>query len=89
MPPQAGTFGGAYYAPLFFHLLPYVDQGNTWNGASYLDYNANVGQANPNPASTANIGVIWPTWDSVVPSDNQWLRAQRIVTYRCPSDPSA
>src|SRR5581483_8793949 len=28
LPPQAGTFGGAYYAPLFFHLLPYIDQGN-------------------------------------------------------------
>ncbi|MGH7225956.1 MAG: type II secretion system protein, partial [Gemmataceae bacterium] len=23
LPPQAGTFGGAYDAPLFFHLLPY------------------------------------------------------------------
>src|SRR5437660_712193 len=28
LPPQSGTYGGAYYAPLFFHLLPYVEQGN-------------------------------------------------------------
>src|SRR5205807_7252021 len=26
LPPQAGTFNGAYYAPLFFHLLPFIEQ---------------------------------------------------------------
>jgi prepilin-type N-terminal cleavage/methylation domain-containing protein len=32
MPPQAGVvYGGAYYAPLFFHLLPFIEQSNTWN----------------------------------------------------------
>src|SRR5213595_3026760 len=30
LPPQAGTFGGAYYGPLFYHLLPYIEQDNTW-----------------------------------------------------------
>src|SRR5579859_7538590 len=40
LPPQAGTYGGAYYAPLFFHLLPYVEQGNVWKTANTLDYNA-------------------------------------------------
>jgi prepilin-type N-terminal cleavage/methylation domain-containing protein len=25
LPPQAGDYGGAYLAPLFFHLLPYMD----------------------------------------------------------------
>jgi prepilin-type N-terminal cleavage/methylation domain-containing protein len=88
LPPQSGTFNGAWYAPLFFHLLPFIEQQSIWRDATWMDYNAAVGQTNPNPASTANIGVIWPTWDSVVPTDNQWLRAQRIVTYRCPSDPS-
>src|SRR3984957_7090930 len=48
LPPQAGTYGGAYYAPLFFHLLPYVEQRAVWSMAGNLDYNASVGQANPN-----------------------------------------
>src|SRR5579864_2919942 len=30
LPPQAGTFAGAYYAPLFFHLLPYIEQDTIW-----------------------------------------------------------
>src|SRR5947209_11000934 len=25
LPPQSATFGGAYYAPLMFHLLPYIE----------------------------------------------------------------
>src|SRR5262245_14810626 len=40
LPPQAGTYGGAYYAPLFFHLLPYIEQQTIWNRAGTLDYNA-------------------------------------------------
>src|SRR5712692_4579557 len=34
MPPMAGTYGGAYYAPLLFHLLPYIEQDNTWKMAA-------------------------------------------------------
>src|SRR5207247_9869830 len=30
LPPQAGTFGGAYYGPLMFHLLPYIEQDNVF-----------------------------------------------------------
>src|SRR5215469_13397466 len=37
LPPMAGTFGGAFYGPLFFHLLPYIEQGNTWNMAVWMD----------------------------------------------------
>ncbi len=88
LPPQGGTFGGAYYAPLLFHLLPYIEQDNTWKMATYLDYKAKVGQATPNPATTINIGVIWPTWDSVNIGNNSWLRGTRIPVYQCPSDPS-
>src|SRR5438128_373843 len=57
LPPMAATFGGAYYAPILFHLLPYIEQDNTWNGASWLDYTAFVGGQNPNPGTTINIGV--------------------------------
>jgi prepilin-type N-terminal cleavage/methylation domain-containing protein len=88
MPPLSGTFGGAYYAPLFFHLLPYIEQQNTWNMAAWLDYTAVVGTQSPNRATTVNIGVIWPTWDSVNISDWTFLRQQRMPVYQCPSDPS-
>ncbi len=88
MPPQSGTFGGAYYAPLFFHLLPYVEQDNVWKMAVWLDYAAKVGSAGPDPKTTINIGVIWPTWDSVNVGNYTFLRQSRVRTYQCPSDPS-
>jgi prepilin-type processing-associated H-X9-DG protein len=88
LPPQAGIFGGAYYGPLFFFLLPYIEQQNVYNMATWLDYNGYVGEANPNPGSTINVGFIWPTWDSVNVASNTWLRQSEIKTYRCPSDPS-
>jgi prepilin-type N-terminal cleavage/methylation domain-containing protein/prepilin-type processing-associated H-X9-DG protein len=86
MPPQAGTFAEAYYAPLFFHLLPFVEQDNVWKNAQWMDYAAKVGQTNPNKSTTFNIGLIWPTWDSVVPGENTWLRQARIPVYQCPAD---
>jgi prepilin-type N-terminal cleavage/methylation domain-containing protein len=88
LPPQAGAFGGAYYAPLFFHLLPYVEQDNVWKSAVWLDYTAFVGETKPNPKTTINIGVIWPTWDSVNVGNNTFLRQTRVKTYQCPADPS-
>jgi prepilin-type N-terminal cleavage/methylation domain-containing protein len=88
MPPLCGSFGGAYYAPIMFHLLPYIEQNNVWNSSVWLDYNAAVGQAAPNPASTINTGYIWPTWGAVNKGNNTWLRQTRIKTYQCPSDPS-
>jgi prepilin-type N-terminal cleavage/methylation domain-containing protein len=31
LPPQAGVvYGAAYYSPLFFHMLPFVEQDNTY-----------------------------------------------------------
>src|SRR5262249_28982526 len=88
MPPMAGTFGGAYYAPLFFHLLPFIEQNNVWKMASWLDYTGKVGGPPPNSATTINIGVIWPTWDSVNVGSMTWLRQSKIPVYQCPSDPS-
>jgi prepilin-type processing-associated H-X9-DG protein len=37
LPPMAGTFGSAYYAPLMFHILPFIEQDNVvkmakWSG---------------------------------------------------------
>jgi prepilin-type N-terminal cleavage/methylation domain-containing protein len=88
LPPQAATFGGAYYAPLYFHLLPFIEQDNTYKQAAWLDTAAAVGQAKPNAGSTINVGVIWPTWGSVNTGSNTWLRQTRIAVYQCPSDPS-
>ena len=86
-PPQAAPkFGGAYYAPLFFHLLPYIERYDLWSGASRLDYAAQVGTLHPNPGTTINIGVIWPVWESVAAPI--FLRQVRISIYQCPSDPS-
>ncbi len=90
LPPQAATFAGAYYAPLMFHLLPYLEQDNIYKQARWLDYNGRVGQAAPNPSSTVDVRAIWPVWTSV---NNQstpftWLRQTRIKVYQCPSDPS-
>jgi prepilin-type N-terminal cleavage/methylation domain-containing protein len=88
MPPLAGTFGGAYYAPILFHLLPFIEQNNVSNSAVWLDYNAPVGTTTPNPTSTVNTGYVWPTWAAVNKGTNTWLRQTRIATYQCPSDPS-
>jgi hypothetical protein len=88
LPPQAGTFGGAYYAPLFYHLLPFIEQDNVFRMGAYLDFKAAVGGPPPNPATTINVGAIWPTWGAVNVGDNTWLRQTRISVYQCPSDPS-
>jgi prepilin-type N-terminal cleavage/methylation domain-containing protein len=85
-PPMSGTFGGAYFAPLYFHLLPYVEQGNVFKMAMWLDYAGFVGDPAPNPATTINTGFIWPTWDAVNTGNNTWLRQTRIPIYQCPSD---
>jgi len=87
-PPMCGTAGGAYYAPHFFHLLPYLEQNNVFNSATWLDTSGVVGGGSPNSSTTINIGVIWPCWDSVVPSSNTWLRCSYIPSYQCPSDPT-
>jgi prepilin-type N-terminal cleavage/methylation domain-containing protein len=87
LPPQAGQFvAGAYFAPLYFHLLPFIEQDNAWKDATYMDPGAPVGQTKPGQAF--NVGVIWPTWDSVNPTTMTWLRQTKIAVYQCPSDPS-
>jgi prepilin-type N-terminal cleavage/methylation domain-containing protein len=88
LPPQAATYAGAYLAPLFFHLLPFIEQDNVWKMATWLDWQAAVGQSSPNPANIINVGAIWPTWDSVNVGNNTWLRGSKIPIYQCPSDPS-
>jgi prepilin-type N-terminal cleavage/methylation domain-containing protein len=88
LPPQSATYGGAYYAPLMFHLLPFIEQENVYKSARFLDYKGAVGQGAPNPATTVDVGAVWPTWSAVNRADNSWLRRTRIPVYQCPSDPS-
>jgi prepilin-type N-terminal cleavage/methylation domain-containing protein len=88
LPPQAGSFAGAFYGPLFFHLLPFIEEENVWKMASNLDYTGAVGDASPKPSTTIPLGFIWPTWDSVNTGNYTWLRQTRIKIYQCPSDPS-
>lgn len=87
-PPQAGTFGGAYYGPLLFHLLPYMDQRELWTRTRYLDYSAHVGGPPPNPGATIRLPYLWPTWDSVAIDGKTFVRQVRMKNYQCPSDPS-
>jgi prepilin-type N-terminal cleavage/methylation domain-containing protein len=83
-PPQSGTAAGAYDAPLYFHLLPYIEQSNIWEMARNIDPAGYVGLLTP--GGSVSLGFIWPTWDSVNTSDNTWLRQAEIKVYRCPSD---
>jgi prepilin-type N-terminal cleavage/methylation domain-containing protein/prepilin-type processing-associated H-X9-DG protein len=84
LPPMSGTFGGAFYAPFYFHLLPYIEQDNTWKAATWLDPTG----SGPTAGNTINVGVVWPTWDSVNVSNYTWLRKTKIPIYQCPSDPT-
>jgi hypothetical protein len=68
--------------------LPYLEQQNVYNMAVWLDWTAFVGEPNPNPGTTINLGFLWPTWDSVNIGNYTFLRQSRIKTYQCPSDPS-
>src|SRR5207244_13031776 len=54
----------------------------------WLDYTCKVGCPPPNPATPIDVGIIWPTWDSVNIGNYTWLRQTQIKTYRCPADPS-
>ena len=58
LPPAAGTYGGAYYAPMFFHLLPFVEQQALWRTGSKMDPAAQVPAMTP--TSTTDIGINWP-----------------------------
>ena len=49
LPPQAATFGGAFYAPLYFHLLPFIEQDNVYKIGAWLDFNGGGRTGRPEP----------------------------------------
>jgi prepilin-type N-terminal cleavage/methylation domain-containing protein/prepilin-type processing-associated H-X9-DG protein len=93
-PPESyyGNFGANYGSP-FFHLLPYLEQRNLWEAASFPTtagskegYSANIilgtgGPIPPNPI---------PDVASPLPPGTVNLVLQEVVpTFICPSDPTA
>jgi prepilin-type processing-associated H-X9-DG protein len=95
LPPLAGTFGQGCFAPLMYHLLPFIEQNDLYCTAPYT--------ANPN-GLTGNY--YWPTVVATMSgyaintgteiaydpnaggADQDYLRSQSVLTYKCPSDPS-
>jgi prepilin-type N-terminal cleavage/methylation domain-containing protein len=96
-PPASGTYSGGYYAPVMFHLLPYVEQKPLWSAAEY--YSPGQGPTTPpnlTPPSAQLMGVangVWPVWESVVGLSAKgvlggYIRMTRVPVYQCPTDPT-
>jgi prepilin-type N-terminal cleavage/methylation domain-containing protein len=87
LPPACGTYGGSYYAPLLYHILPYMDQKAMWACANTYDSTAQPPQTVVNPGdSIVTLPFLWPVWESV--SGTQFLRCMRVPQYQCPTDPT-
>jgi len=86
LPPMAGTYGGAYYAPLFFHLLPYIEQQALWQTGYKLDTSAQPPTITVNQASVTSLSVNWPVWETV--NGPYFTRMTRVAVYQCPTDPT-
>jgi prepilin-type N-terminal cleavage/methylation domain-containing protein len=86
LPPLAGTYGGAYYGPLFYHLLPYVEQKAMWASANTYDQSAQPPTLTVNTGSVVTLPFLWPVWESV--NGTQFLRMMRVPVYQCPTDPT-
>jgi prepilin-type N-terminal cleavage/methylation domain-containing protein len=94
LPPACGTFAGSYYAPLMFHLLPYIEQKALYSAAAYYDPGA--GPPRTTPAASSPTGIspgAWPLWESTtgltatgVPGG--YIRMTRVNVYQCPTDPT-
>jgi prepilin-type N-terminal cleavage/methylation domain-containing protein len=91
LPPQGGTYGGASYGPLFFHILPYIEQKNLWSDAEWFD--PGVGGGTTTPTASVDVGSIWPLWESTLGPGaaglpNGFLKQARVPNYQCPTDPT-
>jgi prepilin-type N-terminal cleavage/methylation domain-containing protein len=93
LPPLCGTYGGAYYGPLLYHLLPYIEQKQMWASASTFDSSAQPPQTTVvvatgnNPGDTiVTLPFLWPVWETV--NGSQFLRMMRVPVYQCPTDPT-
>ena len=57
LPPLAGTYGGAYFGPLLYHLLPYIEQKSMWSCANTLDTSAQPPTTTVNTAGASHVTV--------------------------------
>ena len=88
---MGGTYNGVYYASLFFHLLPFIEQKAIWSDAHWYDPGYDPPNTTPNACS--DLGVMWPVWEGVTgPSAvgvyGAYTRMTRVPVYGCPSDPT-
>ena len=90
LPPQAGTYTGAFDAPIMFHLLPFIEQKALWQTVHLYDSSAASPQMIVNLGSVRDLNVTWPIWESVTGNSGtpQFVRTVRIPTYQCPTDPT-
>jgi prepilin-type N-terminal cleavage/methylation domain-containing protein len=86
LPPQGGNYAGAYYAPLLFHLLPYIEQDALWRSVNKVDTAAHPPDTTVHTGSVIDTGVIWPVWESV--NGPTFVRMIRVNVYQCPTDPT-
>src|SRR5437588_11373877 len=76
LPPLAGTYGGAYFGPLLYHLLPYIEQKSMWSCANTLDTSAQPPTTTVNTGSVVDIKILLPGWETV--NGIQFLRMMRL-----------
>jgi prepilin-type N-terminal cleavage/methylation domain-containing protein len=90
LPPLAGTYSGAYYGPLMFHLLPYIEQKQLWQAVHWYDSSAGAPQTVVNAGAVKDSGVDWPIWESATGNTGtpQFVRMTRVGVYQCPTDPT-
>jgi prepilin-type N-terminal cleavage/methylation domain-containing protein len=90
LPPAAGTYAGAYDAPLMYHILPYIEQKALWQTVHLYDSSAASPQTVVNVGAVKDTGATWPIWESVTGATGtpQFVRTVRIPVYQCPSDPT-
>jgi hypothetical protein len=86
LPPLAGTYGSAYYAPFFFHLLPFIEQQALWQTGYKLDTSAQPPTTTVNQSSVVSLPVNWPVWETV--NGPYFTRMTRVAVYQCPTDPT-
>jgi prepilin-type N-terminal cleavage/methylation domain-containing protein len=87
LPPLCGTYAGSYYAPILYHVLPYIELQAMWASASTYDASAQPPQLTVNAGDNIqNLPFRWPVWESSYGS--QFLKCTRVATYQCPSDPT-
>jgi len=84
LPPAAGTYGGAYYGPIFFHLLPFIEQQALWQTGYKADLAADPPQTVPGSLTTLSVN--WPIWESA--NCPIFTRMTRVAVYQCPTDPT-